>query len=147
MGRTKRACLLHAPDTLRLGCSYHLHSSHRFLSTWGAVTMLEKNKKQQQQQQQLLKKHGTYSATFTVVILHKAETSITSACFSLNSYLSFIGSMSTCPLTTPTKSHPHKLNYCHCFFAMPSALICKVRISKVYAKHYGIMVAQNLSPK
>ena len=33
------------PDTLNLGCSYHLHSSHRFLSTWGAVTMLEKKKK------------------------------------------------------------------------------------------------------
>ena len=30
------------PDTLHLGCSYHLHSSHRFLSTWGVV-MLEKN--------------------------------------------------------------------------------------------------------
>ena len=29
-------------DTLHLGCSYHLHSSHHFLSTWGAV-MLEKN--------------------------------------------------------------------------------------------------------
>ena len=25
-----------APDNLNLGCSYHLHSSHRFLSTWGA---------------------------------------------------------------------------------------------------------------
>ena len=32
------------PDTLHLGCSYHLHSSHRFLSTCGAV-MLEKKKK------------------------------------------------------------------------------------------------------
>ena len=32
------------PDTLHLGCSYHLHSSHRFLSTWGAV-MLEKMNK------------------------------------------------------------------------------------------------------
>ena len=32
------------PDTLRLGCNYHLHSSHRFLSTLGAVTMLEKKK-------------------------------------------------------------------------------------------------------
>ena len=30
------------PDTLHLGCSYRLHSSHRFLSTWGEVTMLEK---------------------------------------------------------------------------------------------------------
>ena len=29
------------PDTLHLGCSYHLHSSHHFLSTLGAV-MLEK---------------------------------------------------------------------------------------------------------
>ena len=28
-------------NTLHLGCSYHLHSSHRFLSTWGVV-MLEK---------------------------------------------------------------------------------------------------------
>ena len=49
----------------------------------------------------------------------RPKTSITSACFSSNSY---IGSMSTCPLTTPTKSHPHKFNYCHRFFAMPSAL-------------------------
>ena len=37
------------PDTLRLGCSYHLHSSHRFLSTWGAVTMLDKKKKKKTQ--------------------------------------------------------------------------------------------------
>ena len=49
----------------------------------------------------------------------RPKTSITSACFSSNSY---IGSMSTCPLTTPTKSHPHKFNYCHHFFVMPSAL-------------------------
>ena len=27
------------PNNLHLGCSYHLHSSHRFLSTWGAVTI------------------------------------------------------------------------------------------------------------
>ena len=33
------------PDTLHLGCSsYHLHTSHRFLSTWGTV-MLEKVRK------------------------------------------------------------------------------------------------------
>ena len=43
---------------------------------------------------QLLKNNGTYSATFTVVILHKAGT--------------FIDPTSTCPLTTSTKSHPHK---------------------------------------
>ena len=36
--------------------------------------------------------------------------------------LVFIGSTSMCPLTTPTKSHPHKFNYCKLFFAMPSAL-------------------------
>ena len=29
-----------APDNLHLGCSYHLHSGHSFLSTWGVV-MLE----------------------------------------------------------------------------------------------------------
>ena len=33
------------PDTLRLGCSYHLHSSHHFLSTWGVVMLGKKNKK------------------------------------------------------------------------------------------------------
>ena len=31
-----------SPDTLHLGCSYHLHSIHRILSTWRAV-MLGKN--------------------------------------------------------------------------------------------------------
>ena len=30
-----------APDNLHLECSYHLHFSHRFLSTWGVV-MLKK---------------------------------------------------------------------------------------------------------
>ena len=35
-----------APDNLHLGCSYHLHSSHSFLSTWGVV-MLEKEKKKE----------------------------------------------------------------------------------------------------
>ena len=29
-------------NTLHLGCSYHLHSSHHFLSTWRAI-MLKKN--------------------------------------------------------------------------------------------------------
>ena len=33
-----------------LGCSYHLHFCHRFLSTWGVV-MLKKQQQQQQQQQ------------------------------------------------------------------------------------------------
>ena len=41
---------------------------------------------------------------------------------SLIKMLAFIGSTSTCPLTTPTKSHPHKFNYCDLLFAMPSAL-------------------------
>ena len=31
------------PDTLHLGCSYHLYSSHCFLSTWDVV-MLQKKK-------------------------------------------------------------------------------------------------------
>ena len=30
------------PDTLHLGCSYHLYSSHRFLSTWGVVMLQKK---------------------------------------------------------------------------------------------------------
>ena len=34
------------PDTLHLGCSYHLHSYHRFLSTWCAVMLKKKKKKE-----------------------------------------------------------------------------------------------------
>ena len=56
---------------------------------------------------QLLKNNGTYSPTFTVVLLHKAR-NIHYYCFSWNSQLTFNGSTSTSPLTTPTKSHPHK---------------------------------------
>ena len=33
------------PDTLHLGCSYHLHSSHCFLSTLGVVMLKKKEKK------------------------------------------------------------------------------------------------------
>ena len=36
--------LLPTLNIFHLGCSYHLHSSHHFLSTWGVV-MLEKEKK------------------------------------------------------------------------------------------------------
>ena len=39
-----RNSLLPTLDTLHLGCSYYLHSSHWFLSTWGAV-MLGKKKR------------------------------------------------------------------------------------------------------
>ena len=28
-----------APDTLNLGCSYPLYSSHHFLSTWGVIML------------------------------------------------------------------------------------------------------------
>ena len=30
------------PYTWHLGCSYHLHSSHHFLSTWGVVMLKKK---------------------------------------------------------------------------------------------------------
>ena len=39
------------PDILYLGCSYHLHSSHRFLSTSGVV-MLEKKQTNKQKKQE-----------------------------------------------------------------------------------------------
>ena len=48
MGKMKwpgRNGLSSTPNTLHLGCSYHLHSSHRFLSTLGAVMLLKKKKK------------------------------------------------------------------------------------------------------
>ena len=32
------------PDTFYLRCSYHLHSSHGFLSTWGVVMLKDKRK-------------------------------------------------------------------------------------------------------
>ena len=48
----------------------------------------------------------------------RPDTSITAA-----SPVTFIGLTSMCPLTTPTKSHPQKFNYCDLFFAMPSALV------------------------
>ena len=54
------------PDTLNLGCTYHLHSSHRFLSTWGAVTMLEKKKENLLYNMALStykKKNALYNAT------------------------------------------------------------------------------------
>ena len=35
--------LLPTPNTLHLGCSYHLHSSHCFHSTWGAVMLKKKS--------------------------------------------------------------------------------------------------------
>ena len=58
---------------------------------------------------QLLKNNGTYSATFTVVILNKAG-KIHYHCFSWFSQLTFIGLTPACPPTC-TKSHPHKFNY------------------------------------
>jgi len=36
-GQNEMHGLARTPDTLHLGCSYHLHSSHHFLSTRGAV--------------------------------------------------------------------------------------------------------------
>ena len=39
-------------DTLHLGYSYHLHSSHRFLSTWGAVRLIQQKKKQKKNKKQ-----------------------------------------------------------------------------------------------
>ena len=35
-------CLPPTPNILYLGCSYNLHSSHHFLSTWGAVILDKK---------------------------------------------------------------------------------------------------------
>ena len=91
---------------------------------------------------QLLKNNGTYSATFTVVILHKAG-NIHYRCFSRNQPTNVHWSTSTCPLTTPTKSHPHKFNYCD--FLCDTISTRKIRKSKVYAKHYSITVAKPVS--
>ena len=43
MGRNDMACHQHS-ITLHLGCSYHLHSIHRFLSTWSAVLLTKKER-------------------------------------------------------------------------------------------------------
>ena len=64
------------------------------LKQWRIPVLILKKK------QQFLKNNGTYSATFTVVILHKAG-NIHYCCFSWNSQLMFIDWTSTCPLTIP----------------------------------------------
>ena len=51
--RAGRNGLPPTPDTLHLGCSYHLHSSHHFLSTWGVV-MLEKKKERERAKKKVL---------------------------------------------------------------------------------------------
>ena len=43
--RAGRNGLPPTPDTLHFGCRYHMHSSHHFLSTWGAVMLEKKDKK------------------------------------------------------------------------------------------------------
>ena len=48
--------------------------------------------------------------------------------------------MSTYLLTTPIKSHPHKLNYCDLFFAMPTALAKFTKVKLIHAKHNSITV-------
>ena len=53
------------PDTWHLGCSYHLHSSHRFLSTWGAVmleTKTDKQKKHRKEFSRVLSCHVAVSS-------------------------------------------------------------------------------------
>ena len=43
------------PDTFHLGCSYHLHSSHWFLSTWDAVMLETIQKKRKWKMEQVTK--------------------------------------------------------------------------------------------
>ena len=75
----------------------------------------------------------TYSATFSIVILHKAHY----RCFSLNNQVTFISSMSMCSPHLP-KAIPTSLIItifslrCH-----QHPQICK---SKVHTKHYSITV-------
>jgi len=40
-----RSWIVHLTPILE--CSYHLHSSHRFLSTWGVVMLEKKEKKRE----------------------------------------------------------------------------------------------------
>ena len=59
---TVRSWIVHL--TPILGCSYHLHSGHRFLSTWGAVMMLEKKKKKKRA------KIGLDTCIHVVLVMH-----------------------------------------------------------------------------
>ena len=111
------------------------------LKYWRIVVLML-NKKKANKETQLLKNNGTYSATFTVIILHRAR-NIHYRCFSWNSQLTFIVSTSTCLSTTPTKSHPHKFNYCDLFFVMPSALAKFIEVKftqsiTVQIRFYGL---------
>ena len=65
--------LLPTLDNLHLGCSYHLHSSHRFLSTWGAV-MLEKSFSENLSSSNLDNKLPKVSSWEQLMILHPNST-------------------------------------------------------------------------
>ena len=54
---TGRSGLPPAPDTLQFGFSYHLHTSHHFPSTWGAV-MLKRKKEGKNEKLKERKKEG-----------------------------------------------------------------------------------------
>ena len=114
------SCNRSDPDVLVAG---KLRSRTEILANTGAY--LEKK--------QLLKNNGTYAATFTVVILHKAG-NIHYRCFSWNSQLSFIGSTSMCPLTTPT-------SLIITIFSLRCRQHSQNSQSKVHAKHYSITVS------
>ena len=70
---------------------------------------------------QLLKNNGIYSTTFHCCYTTQGWKHPLLLLF-LEQLAMFIGSTLRCLLTTPTKSHPHKFNYCDLFFAMLSAL-------------------------
>ena len=82
---------------------------------------------------------GTYSATFTYCCYTTQGRKHPLPLLLLEPASNVHLSMSTCPLTTPTKSHPHKFKYCDPSFAMPSALVKFTKV-KFHAKHYSIMV-------
>ena len=75
LSATHTQCLLWAgqndlpptPDTLHLGCSYQLHSSHNFLSTLGACGYAKnnniKNKTKQKQSKQVTKSFQLKTST------------------------------------------------------------------------------------
>ena len=102
-GRERREGLRPAPDNLHLGCSYHLHSSHIFLSTWGVVMLEEekdKEKKREDKEQDGVCANSSLSGSYIRGLETTATYDPTSQEFVLNT-----------PTLTATKWWPGTCEY------------------------------------
>ena len=139
------------PGSLHLGCSYNLHSSHHFLSTWGAVMF---GKKKKSCHNGLLLKHGyVYCWLVRFTIMFVSTTTIRIRLCSIKSSLpslyplhhsrdKLIQALSRFPVLHVTKSWARPGNeatvtYCHTVTKdqlshLLMLYVCEAHYSRVY---------------